>query len=101
MRPPEVQTASYCRPTVVQRPEQHGDPRRDEGGRPVQRATVDSARTHSSEVARRAEQAGNRVPVPATRNLGFGELIRQTAVQGTEHHLMAFAGNLAFRSLLA
>ena len=55
----------------------------------------------ASGLARKAEYTGNRVEVPMTRNLRLGAFVRQTAAQAKEHHLSAFAGNLAFRSLLA
>jgi membrane protein len=56
-----------------------------------------------TDTARRAERAGNRipVPVPATPRLGLGEFVRETASGAGRDQLAAYAGNIAFRSLFA
>jgi membrane protein len=58
-------------------------------------------RSAGSDVARRAEDAGNRVAVPFAWNLRLGEFVRQTAARASKDQLPVFAGNLAFRALFA
>ena len=56
---------------------------------------------HGADAVRKAEQTANRVPLPTARRLPLGDFVRQTAEQAHAHHLLAFAGSVAFRSLLA
>lgn len=50
---------------------------------------------------RKAEETGDRVPVPSAWRMGLGEFVRLTAAQVGKDHLQAFAGNVAFRGLFA
>ncbi len=52
-------------------------------------------------VVRKAEEAGNEVGVPMTRNLGVVELLKRTFKEVGEDHLAAFAGNLTYKAFFA
>ena len=58
------------------------------------------AKLRPADLAQTAERTGNKVELPLTNRVRLGDLIRETAAQANAHHLGAFAGNLAFRSLL-
>jgi len=51
--------------------------------------------------AQAAEDAVNRIDVPLTHHLGLADLVKITFRQMGEHHVDAFAGNLAYRALFS
>ena len=50
---------------------------------------------------RKAERAGNRAEVPMAEGLGTVDLLKRTAKEVGDDHLMAFAGNLTYKGLFA
>ncbi len=61
----------------------------------------DSVKASTVRLGQRAEATANTVAVPTTRQLRLGDFLRQTAQGAAEDQLLAFAGNLTFRALLA
>ena len=64
-------------------------------------ALRDGTRAAGTRLVRQAEAAGNHLDVPVARNLGVGELARQTLAQISKDRLRVYAGHLAYRSLFA
>lgn len=55
-----------------------------------------------SSIVRKAESVGNSAKVPTTKGrLGWYDMLRQTIREMGEDHVMAFAGNLTYHTLLA
>ena len=52
-------------------------------------------------LVKKAEEAGNEVGVPMTRDLGLVELLKRTFKEAGDDHLAAFAGNLTYKGLFA
>ena len=50
---------------------------------------------------RKAERVGNSAGVPMAEGLGTVDLLKRTAKEVSDDHLMAFAGNLAYKGLFA
>ena len=55
----------------------------------------------SQRIARRAQQTGNHVPLPDAWRMNLGDFVRALADEVDRDRLLAFAGNLAYRALLA
>jgi membrane protein len=52
-------------------------------------------------ILKKAERKGNEAEVPMTENLGLMDFFKLTFKEVNEDHVMAFAGNLAYKALFA
>ena len=53
------------------------------------------------QLIKKAESKGNEVEVPVAENLGLVDFAKLTYEETSEDHVMAFAGNLAYKALFA